>query len=88
MGCFGFNFLFSRCRFYLHDRTEQIATALEKINEEEEEEEVEEDEGWGRKKNTNLDKLKRMFAKQSNAIKKRGRELSSAARSSARLGRQ
>lgn len=39
MGCFGFNFLFSRCSFYLHDRTEQIATALEKINEEEEEEE-------------------------------------------------
>lgn len=68
MGCFGFNFLFSRCSFYLHDRTEQIATALEKINEEEEEEEEVE----GKKTPTNLDKLKRMFAKQSNAIKKRG----------------
>lgn len=65
VGSFEFNFLYSRCSFYLHDRTEQIASALEEINKR-------------RGKKTNLDKLKQIFAKHSNAIRKKmERELSS-----------
>lgn len=58
MGCFEFNFPYSRCSFYLHDKTEQIASALEKINE--------------RGKKIYLDKLNKIFAKQYNATKKEG----------------
>lgn len=58
VGSFEFNFLYSRRSFYLHDKTEQIVSALEKINERRE-----------KKNKKNLDKLQQIFAKQCNAIK-------------------
>lgn len=50
VGCFEFNLIYSSSSFYLHDKTEQIASALEKKRNE-------------RRDKTNLDKLKQIFAK-------------------------
>lgn len=54
VGYFEFNFLHSRCSFYLHDKTEQIAPTLEEIN---------------KRRQKKKKKLELISAKQCNAIK-------------------